>query len=124
MKSWPTHFKQLAILLGIVLLVGFMMSYNTRLGELNHLTQKAATVRVEATQVMQTQQALQTQIAAATSDTVTEREAREQGQIRDGDQRIVLVPADGPPIIEHGQAAPTPERITRWQVWLELFFGK
>lgn len=124
MKSWPLHFKQIAIALGIVLLVGFVMSYNTRLEELNHLTQKVATVRVQATQSIHTQIALQTKIAEATSESVTEHEVREKGEILEGDQRIVLIPEPGAPPLELTVPAPPTERIKKWQVWVELFFGQ
>ena len=124
MKSLPLHFKQLSIAAGIVLLVVLVMDYNTRLDDLHQLNQKAAIVRVQATQVIQTQVALQTQIAEATSAQVTEYEARENGKILEGDQRVVLIPIEGAPLVNDPISAPPPERMKKWQVWVELFFGE
>ena len=124
MKSWKNYFKELAIIAGVVLLVFLMMDYNSRLDKLNQLNDKALTVRAEATEVNQTQITLQTQIAEATSDAITEREARNSGEIQEGDQRIVPLPSDGPPLPDTFIPTPVPERIKKWQVWMELFFGR
>ncbi|MBC8334961.1 MAG: hypothetical protein HQ525_04615 [Anaerolineae bacterium] len=124
MKSWKNYFKEMAIIAGVVLLVFLMMDYNSRLDKLNQLNDKALTVRAEATEVNQTQITLQTQIAEATSDAITEREARNSGEIQEGDQRIVPLPSDGPPLPDTFIPTPVPERIKKWQVWMELFFGR
>lgn len=123
MKFRQNYFKELAIIAGVVLLVFLMMDYNTRLDKLNQLNEKALTVRAEATKVSHTQVALQTQIAEATSDSVTEREARNNGEIQEGDQRIVPLPSDGPPLPDIFTPTLVPERVKKWQVWMELFFG-
>lgn len=123
MKFRQNYFKELAIIAGVVLLVFLMMDYNTRLDKLNQLNEKALTVRAEATKVSHTQVALQTQIAEATSDSVTEREARNNGEIQEGDQRIVPLPSDGPPLPDTYTPTLVPERVKKWQVWMELFFG-
>ena len=124
MKSWPSYFKQLAIAAGVVLLIILVMDYNTRLDELNRLNEKATIVRAQATQAIQTQVALQTQIAEATSDRVTEDNARKNGEIQEGDQRVVPVPAAGVPPLEIVAPTSVPTRVKKWQVWMELFFGE
>ena len=124
MKFRQNYFKEMAIIAGVVLLVFLMMDYNTRLDKLNQLNEKALTVRAEATEVNYTQVTLQTQIAEATSDSITEREARNNGEIQEGDQRIVPLPSDGPPLPDTFIPTPVPERVKKWQVWMELFFGK
>ncbi len=124
MKSWRNYIKETAIIVGMILLVIVMMDYNTRLEKLHQLNEKASSVRTEATVVFQTKIAIQTQIAQATSDPITEGEARNNGEIQEGDQRIVPMPADGPALLDTPAPAPTPERIKKWQIWLALFFGE
>ena len=114
----------MTIVAGIILLVFLMMDYNTRLEKLSQLNEKALVVRVEATMVFETQVALQTQIAEATSDAVTEGKARNNGEILDGDQRIIPLPAEGAPLLDTVIPTPAPERVQKWQVWMELFFGE
>ena len=114
--------KEILIVVGVFLLVLLVMDYNTRIEKLNQLNEKAVAVRAEATQAMETQAALQTQIAVATSDPVTEGEARNNGEIQEGDQRIVPLPAPGnlpPGVIEPIEI---PDRLRKWQIWYALFF--
>ncbi len=124
MKTWQKNIKEIAIIASVILLVFLMMDYNTRLEKFNQLNEKALTVRAEATEAIQTQIVLQTQIAEATSDSITEREARNNGEIQEGDQRIVPVPADGAPLPDTTIPTPVPERVKKWQVWMALFFGE
>ena len=124
MKSWRNYIKEITIIVGMILLVIVMMDYNTRLEKLHQLNEKAIAVRSEATVVFQTKVALQTQIAQATSDPITEGEARYNGEIQEGDQRIVPLPADGPPLLDTPNPTTPPERIKKWQIWLALFFGE
>ena len=124
MKFWQNYIKEILIIAGVILLVFLMMDYNTRLEKLNQLNEKALAVRAEATMVIGTQIALQTQIAEATSDPVTEREARNNGEIQEGDQRIVPLPAAGAPLLDTSAPAAVPERVMKWQVWVALFFGE
>ncbi len=116
--------KEIAIVAGVIVLVFLVMDYNTRLEKLNHLNEKAITVRAEATQAVQTQIALQTQIAIATSDPVTEEEARRNGEIQEGDQLIIPMPAPGDLPIEITAPTPVPERLMKWQIWYALFFER
>lgn len=114
--------KEILIVVGVLVLVLLVMDYNTRIEKLTQLNDKAVAVRAEATQAVETQIALQTQIAVATSDPVTEGEARNNGEIQEGDQRIVPMPAPGnlpPGVIE---STPVPERLLKWQIWYALFF--
>ncbi|HIE25348.1 MAG TPA: hypothetical protein EYP74_05035 [Anaerolineales bacterium] len=123
MKSWQNYIKQITIVVGLVLLV-FLMNYNDRLEKLNQLTEKALLVRAEATAVFETHVSLKTQIAEATSDLVTEKEARNNGEIQEGDYRIVPLPAPGAPLPDDPILNSAPERIKKWQIWKALFFGE
>ncbi len=124
MKFWKKYTKEFVIIVGVVLLILLMMDYNARLEKLNLLSEKVASVRAEATMLIETQVVLQTQIAEATSESVTEGEARNNGEIQDGDQRIVPIPAEGAPLIDTSVPTPAPEPLMKWQVWVELFFGE
>ncbi len=123
MKSWQNYIKQITIIIGLILLA-FLMNYNTRLEKLNQLNEKALIIRAEATVVFETQVSLLTRIAEATSDPITEKEARNSGEIQEGDQRIVPLPAMGAPLLDAPILKPAPERIKKWQIWMMLFFGE
>ena len=124
MKSWRKYIKEITIIAGVLLLVIFMTDYNARLEKLHQLNEKAFTVRAEATAVFETQMVLQTQIAEATSDAVTEGEARNNGEIQEGDYRIVPLPALGAPLFDTPMPASASERVQKWQIWMALFFGE
>ena len=124
MKFWQKYIQEIAIIAGVILLGILMMDYNTRFEKLNHLNEKALIVRAEATAVIKTQISLQTQIAEADSEAITEEEARNNGEILRGDQRIIPLPAAGDSLIDTVLPTPVPERIKKWEVWIALFFGE
>ncbi len=122
MKFWQNSKKEILIVMGVILLVLLVMDYNTRLEKLNQLQDTALIVRAEATQAVLTQTALQTQIAIATSDPITEGEVRNNGEIQEGDQRIVPMPAPGSLPAGVIEPTPVPEQLMKWQIWAALFF--
>jgi len=124
MKFWQRYAREILIIVGVILLMIVMMDYNARLEKLNELNEKVLTVRAEATMVMQTQVVLRTAIAEATSETVTEREARNNGEIQEGDQLIVPLPVAGEPLLDASTPYRPPQAVQKWQVWAELFFGE
>jgi|APSaa5957512622_1039677.scaffolds.fasta_scaffold55975_1 hypothetical protein len=124
MKFWKNYLREIIIIVAVVLLIFVMMDYNARLEKLNHLNEKAAYVRAEATAAFETQIALQTEIAEATSEPVTEGEARDNGEIQAGDQRFVPIPADGAPLLDSSPPQPPAARLMKWEVWMALFFGE
>ena len=122
MNFWRNYIKEILIITGLLVLVLIVMDYNTRIEKLNHLNEKALSARAVATHAVETQLALQTQIAIATSDPVTEGEARANGEIQEGDTRIVPLSAPGnlpPDVIV---STPVPERLMKWEIWYALFF--
>ncbi|MCP4141059.1 MAG: hypothetical protein GY755_12380 [Chloroflexi bacterium] len=124
MKFLKNYLREIIVIVAVILLIFVMMDYNARLDKLNQLNEKVAYVRAEATAVFETQVALQTEIANATSEPVTEGEARNNGEIQPGDQRFVPIPADGAPLLDGTlPQAPTP-RLMKWEVWAALFFGE
>lgn len=115
--------RNLLIVLGLLLAVFLLIDFNSRMEELNRLNTNLQAVRAEGTSVMQTQVSLVTQVAYATSDNAVEQWAYENKWVRVGEHPIELVPA--------GIATPTPlpvvtpavQSIPNWRIWWELFFG-
>lgn len=115
--------------LGVFILAGIalalVMNFNTRLEELAHLQNEAATVQAQATAIMVTQQSLQTRVAQATSPAAAEEYARNQARMgQPGDKVFIVMPAAG----QTPQPEPTPTPIytnlTKWDVWMLFIFGK
>jgi hypothetical protein len=115
--------------LGIFILIGLalilVMNFSTRLGELAHLQNQAATVHVQATGVMLTQAALQTQVAQATSSDAVDAYARGDAHLgKPGDKVIIVVPIPG--VTPQPTPMPTPpaDELSPWEVWMILIFGE
>lgn len=116
--------RNVLILLGIILAIILLVDFNRRLEEANRIDHQLAAVRAEATAVMQTQEALVTQVAFASSDTAVEQWAYQGKWVRPGEHPIGLLPA--------GDATPNPTPVTGsqtkqipyWRIWWELFFGE
>jgi hypothetical protein len=125
MRDLPFNTRRVAIFTGIFILVLVLIELNSRLEELNRLSDQRDEVRTAATQVMQTQLALQTQVAYAGSTAAVEEWARTEGHyVQEGDQPVVPVgqPGSEPVIVSTPTPMPTP--LPNWQVWWELFFSE
>jgi len=111
------------VVVGIVLVL--VMNFNTRLEELSHLQNEAATVRAQATAVLITQMALETQVAQATSSAAVDEYARNQAHLaQPGDKVFVIVPDPGATAQAIPGPTPTNSNQTRWELWMEIIFGK
>jgi hypothetical protein len=115
--------RNVLIVLGLVLAVVLLIDFNRRMEELDSLTAKLNSVQAEGTSVMQTQVALVTQVAFATSDQAVEQWAYQNKMVRNGEHAIQLEPSGTitatpvPAPVTQAQALPT------WRIWWELFFG-
>ena len=125
MVNFPIQWRRIGVLIGIGILVLVIVDLNARIEGLNKLNGEAASVRIQATQAMQTQMALQTQVAYANSDQAVEDYARAEGHmIQDGD--IPVMP------VGDGKATPVPAStptasatpMSNWEIWWMLFFGE
>ena len=120
MKS---KWRNVLIVIGLVLAVVLLIDFNRRMEELNRLTEKLDAVHAEGTTVMQTQAALVTQVAYATSDAAVEQWAYENKWVRVGEHPVDILAA--------GNVTPTPVpppstqtvNPPNWRIWWELFFG-
>jgi cell division protein FtsB len=116
-------FRQILMLLGLLVLVFLIMDFNNRMTELHRLSEQEEQVAVQATQIVQTKVYLETQIAYATSDKAVEEWARVQGHmIQPGDRPIVPLASEGGQVVATPTPVVGPVYVSNWQVWLALFF--
>jgi len=115
--------RNVLIIIGLVVAVVLLIDFNRRMEELNRLATNLKAVQVQGTEIMQTQYALVTQVAYATSDAAVEQWAYENKWVRVGEHPVDVIPA--------GDVTPTPvpPAVTQtanppnWRIWWELFFG-
>jgi hypothetical protein len=120
MKS---KWRNVLIVIGLVLAVVLLIDFNRRMEELNRLNANLEVVQSEGTAVMQTQVSLVTQVAYATSDAAVEQWAYENKWVRVGEHPVDIIAA--------GNATPTPPPPSvsqtvdppNWRIWWDLFFG-
>ena len=120
MKS---KWRNVLIVIGLVLAVVLLIDFNRRMEELNRLSANLEAVHAEGTAVMQTQVSLVTQVAYATSDVAVEQWAYENKWVRVGEHPVDIIAA--------GNVTPTPVPPTatqtvslpNWRIWWEMFFG-
>ncbi len=124
MVNFPINIRRVLVMIGILALVFIVLEFNRRLEELNLLNKQNESVRVQATQAIQTQAALQTQVAYAGSNAAVEEWARTDGHyIQNGDLPVVPVGQAGAAPVEASTPAPVPTQRANWEVWWNLFFG-
>ena len=115
--------RNILIVLGLVVAVVLLIDFNRRMEQLNSLTTKLESVHAVGTTIMQTQEALVTQVAYATSDAAVEQWAYENKWVRVGEHPVELVPVGG----NSPAPVPTPVTLTEnppnWRIWWQLFFG-
>ncbi|MBN2388298.1 MAG: hypothetical protein JXB85_14875 [Anaerolineales bacterium] len=116
--------KNVLVVVGLVLLVMLMMNFNRRMAEYDALDRQRATVRGEGTAIMQTQVALMTAVSYASSTEAVEEWAYVEGRwVRPGEEPVVPIPAEN----VTPTPAPPPTQVVsdvpNWQIWWELFFS-
>lgn len=125
MSQLPIKFRRVATFAGVFVLILFVIEFNSRLEELNHLNDQRDQARILATEAMQTQIALQTQVAYAGSTEAVEEWARTEGHyLQEGDQPVIPlgVPGSEPVIVNTPVPSPTP--MQNWEIWRTLFFNQ
>lgn len=117
--------KRFYVIIAVLVLVMLLMNFNQRMVLLTKLRGQEKVLIEEYANLQATQSALETQIAYANSDAAVEEWAREEGSmVQSGDVPIVLLPGSS----ESLQPTPIPapevvDRVERWEIWWELFFG-
>ena len=123
MLKFPISFRRVLIFAGIFVLILFIIEFNSRLEELNRLSEQRDNIRALATQAMQTQIALQTQVAYAGSADAVEEWARTEGHyMQEGDQPVIPVGVPGSEPIIVNTPEPLPTQMQNWEIWWTLFF--
>ncbi|MEI7847847.1 MAG: hypothetical protein WCK35_18745 [Chloroflexota bacterium] len=126
MKMGPLkiNFRHLGtfVVIGIVLLL--VMNFNARLGELAHLQNQEATVRVQATGVKITQVALITQLARVTSPAEVDAHARSEAHMsKPGDKVVIVLPDPKFTPQPAPTATPAVNDLSPWKIWMIFIFG-
>jgi hypothetical protein len=123
--SLSLHFRRIGIILAIVFVLALVMDFNSRLGELAQLQGQAATVRAQATGVMNTQEALQTQVAYATSPAAVDEYARGDAHMgKEGDKVVIILPVPGVTPPPTPISTPAINDLTPLDVWLAFILGQ
>lgn len=123
--SLKINVRQIGPLIILIVVVTLMMNLSSRLSELTHLQSQAATVRVQATNVMVTQEGLQTMVAIVTSPAEVDAYARGEAHMgKPGDKVIVVLPAPGAMPEPTPTPVPAAKKLTPWQVWIKFIFGE
>jgi len=115
--------RNILILLGLVLAVVLLIDFNRRMEELDSLTTKLNSVRAEGTSIMQTQNALVTKVAYATSDQAVEQWAYQNKWVRVGEHVVQLEPAGTVTATPAPALVTQTEAMPNWRIWWQLFFG-
>lgn len=115
--------RNILVILGLLVAVVLLIDFNRRMEELNSLNAKLESVHAEATTIMQTQEALITKVAYATSDAAVEQWAYENKWVREGEHPVQLVPDGGASPTLVPTPAPQAENPPNWRIWWQLFFG-
>ena len=128
MKIGPLEIKiERVVTFAVIAVIIFLLAdLNNRLVELGSKEQKLATVAAQGTAIMHTQIALQTAEAYATSAAAVDAWARnEEHLVKPGDNPIVPMPAPGATALPENVApTPIPTPYTKWDVWMQILFGK
>jgi hypothetical protein len=125
MSAIPINIRRVAIFIGIFVLILLVIEFNTRLEELNRLSEQRDEVRVMATQAQQTQMALLTQVAYGNSTAAVEEWARTEGHyIKEGDQPVIPLSQPGSEPVIVTTPLPVPTVMQNWEVWWQLFFDE
>jgi hypothetical protein len=115
--------RNILIIMGLVVAVVLLIDFNRRMEELNRLSTNLKAVQQQGTEIMETQVALVTQVAYVTSNGAVEQWAYENKWVRVGEHPVDVVPAG------NITATPVPPAVTQtasppnWRIWWELFFG-
>lgn len=116
--------KRVIVVSLIVILILLLMDFNQRMVLLTKLRGQEKQLTQKYAQLESTLAALEAEIADAGSDQAVEKWAREEaGMIQEGDIPIVLLPPSEPIVSDIGQQTVVIERVEKWEIWQELFFG-
>ena len=124
MKSFHLNWKQLAGLVGFVLLFFLLMDLNSRTEDLTRLDSQLGEMQTEVGGLKATEFALSTNMVYSTSDAAVSEYARSHGMVQD-DEKLVVPLAEGTPQpLQYVDPTPVMEPVTNLDIWWALFFGQ
>jgi len=107
----------------VVLIIIWMIIFGRMIADLNRLTEDYEQSQLTIAALTATTGALSTEVVRAGSDAAVAQWAYEQRKwIREGDQRIAVVPVEGTPAVLLPVVTPTPQPQNQFQIWWQLFF--
>jgi hypothetical protein len=108
----------------LALVVAWMVIFVGRIADYQRLSQEYEDAQLTIGALTATTNALATQVVKAGSDQAVIEWAYEQRKwIREGDQRIAVIPVEGTPESQLVLKTPTPEPQNLFRIWWELFFN-
>ncbi|MEJ2412122.1 MAG: hypothetical protein P8Y34_03880 [Anaerolineales bacterium] len=116
--------KTLFLIAFLVLVVVWMVIFVGRIADYRRLSAEFDHAQHTLIALTATTGALSTQVVWAGSDQAVEQWAYvERKWIREGDQRVAIMPVEGTPAPELLIQTATPEPENRFKIWWELFFS-
>jgi len=117
--------KRVIVIALVVILVLLLMNFNQRMVLMSRLRrQEKGLIQVYAN-LESTRDNLKSEITYANSDEAVEEWAREEaGMIQEGDIPIVLLPQSAPVAKTTKQPEVVVDKVEKWEIWQELFFGE
>lgn len=120
----PLNKKTLFFIVGFIVFAWLIMDLNSRLVELDRLTNQHKRMGTDVANLMATRNVLNTKVAYATSVPAVEEWARESGPMaKPGDVVVVPIPEHPMTVVPTPLAETTPTPMSNIEVWEMLFFG-
>ena len=108
----------------LILIVVWMVVFVGRIADYKRLSREYEDAQSTIIALEATTNALSTQVVRAGSDEAVIEWAYEQRKwIREGDQRVAVIPVEGTPESNLIIKTPTPEPQNLFRIWWELFFN-
>ena len=115
--------RLIVVIIFFVGVVIWMTVFSSRIADLRRLSTEYDKAERTIAALTATTSHLATRVIEADSDAAVERWAyEERNWIREGDQRLAVIPVEGTPVVPAVQSTPTPTPENMFRVWWELFF--
>lgn len=119
--------KQMVTVGLIVIIFLILLNINSRLSMLFSKRQSVDMISTEVVALYTTDVVLQTQITAVEKDETVVDYGRENGFIQSGDIPVAIVGLEGDAdfsMVEETEEASTYQKLSNWELWWYLFFGR
>jgi len=115
--------RLIVVIIFFIGVVIWMTVFSSRIADLRRLSAEYDKAERTIAALTATTSHLATQVIEADSEAAVERWAYEdRNWIREGDQRLAVIPVEGTPAVSVVQSTPTPTPENMFRVWWELFF--